>query len=154
MKAYTFAGRRLRQDDRRRRCPPTWPTRPTAARDALIEMVAEADESLMEKFFEAGTLTQDELVTGLADGDARGEDLPAACARRGCRTSASQPLLDAMLALPALAGRPPVHGARRGGETRHAPGRREGAVRGVRLEDGGRSVRRAASRCSASTRAR
>ena len=30
MKAYTFAGRRLRQDDRRRRCPPTMDaTRPT-----------------------------------------------------------------------------------------------------------------------------
>ena len=36
-----------------------------AARDALIEMVAEADDKLMEKFFEAGTLTQDELVSGL-----------------------------------------------------------------------------------------
>src|SRR5512135_1417226 len=36
-----------------------------AGREALIEMVAEADDSLMEKFFEAGTLTQDELVAGL-----------------------------------------------------------------------------------------
>src|SRR5690348_9266704 len=36
-----------------------------AAREALIEMVAEADEALMEKFFEAGTLTDDELVSGL-----------------------------------------------------------------------------------------
>src|SRR5262249_43985570 len=35
------------------------------AREALIEMVAEADEHLMEKFFEAGTLTDDELVAGL-----------------------------------------------------------------------------------------
>ena len=32
-----------------------------SARDALIEMVAEADDALMEKFFEAGTLTQEEL---------------------------------------------------------------------------------------------
>ena len=37
-----------------------------AAREALIEMVAEADEALMEKFFEAGTLTQEELSKGLA----------------------------------------------------------------------------------------
>src|SRR5262249_35642345 len=36
-----------------------------AAREALIEMVAENDEKLMEKFFEAGTLTDDELVAGL-----------------------------------------------------------------------------------------
>ena len=36
-----------------------------AAREALIEMVAENDEKLMEKFFEAGTLTDEELVAGL-----------------------------------------------------------------------------------------
>src|SRR5438128_3907121 len=35
------------------------------AREALIEMVAEADEKLMEKFFDAGTLTDAELVAGL-----------------------------------------------------------------------------------------
>src|SRR5207249_4062412 len=35
------------------------------AREALIEMVAEADEKLMEKFFEAGTLSDAELVSGL-----------------------------------------------------------------------------------------
>jgi elongation factor G len=35
-----------------------------SAREALIEMVAEADETLMEKFFEAGTLTQEQLVAG------------------------------------------------------------------------------------------
>ena len=35
------------------------------AREALVEMVAEADERLMEKFFEAGTLTQEDLVAGL-----------------------------------------------------------------------------------------
>src|SRR5437762_2334738 len=37
----------------------------TQAREALIEMVAEADEALMERFFEAGTLTDEELVAGL-----------------------------------------------------------------------------------------
>ena len=36
-----------------------------AARDVLVEAVAEADEALMEKFFENGTLTQEELVAGL-----------------------------------------------------------------------------------------
>ena len=48
-----------------------------AAREALIEMVAEADEQLMEKFFDAGTLTQDELVAGLEERDARREGVPA-----------------------------------------------------------------------------
>jgi elongation factor G len=45
--------------------PPHLTEAATAGRDALIEMVAEADDALMEKFFEAGTLTQDELVAGL-----------------------------------------------------------------------------------------
>jgi small GTP-binding protein len=36
-----------------------------AAREGLIEMVAENDEKLMEKFFDAGTLTDEELVAGL-----------------------------------------------------------------------------------------
>lgn len=36
-----------------------------AAREQLIEQVAEADDALMEKFFEAGTLTDDELKSGI-----------------------------------------------------------------------------------------
>ena len=46
------------------------------AREALIEMVAEADDALMEKFFDAGTLTQDELLAGLKRGVAAGAHLP------------------------------------------------------------------------------
>ncbi|HXV59136.1 MAG TPA: elongation factor G [Vicinamibacteria bacterium] len=36
-----------------------------SARSALVEMVAEGDDALMEKYFEAGELTPDELVSGL-----------------------------------------------------------------------------------------
>jgi len=43
----------------RRRAPSDGP-------ETLIEMVAEADERLMEKFFEAGTLTQDDLMRAFA----------------------------------------------------------------------------------------
>ena len=50
----------------------------SSAREALIEMVAEADDSLMEKFFDAGTLTQEELVSGLKRGIAAGPHLPGA----------------------------------------------------------------------------
>ena len=48
-----------------------------SAREALIEMVAENDEQLMEKFFEAGTLTDEELVAGLRTDNARRQGLPA-----------------------------------------------------------------------------
>src|SRR6185503_15793024 len=44
-----------------------------AAREALIEMVAEADEALMEKFFDAGTLTDEELISGLKNATLTGK---------------------------------------------------------------------------------
>jgi elongation factor G len=77
-----------------------------AEREALIEMVAEADESLMERFFEAGTLTDEELVKGLRSAVAAAKVFPLVC------TSATlnigiQPLLDSILAyLPSPADRP------------------------------------------------
>ena len=76
------------------------------ARDALVEMVAEADDSLMEKFFEAGTLTQEELETGLRTATLSGQVAPLMC------TSATQnvgilPLLNALVSYsPSPADRP------------------------------------------------
>jgi len=46
------------------------------ARGALVEMIAEGDDALMEKFFEAGDLTQEELVDGLKKGLAAGRVFP------------------------------------------------------------------------------
>jgi elongation factor G len=76
------------------------------AREALIEMVAESDEALMEKFFEAGSLTQEQLVAGLQSATAAGKLFPLLC------TSATlnigiQPMLDAIVGLaPSPANRP------------------------------------------------
>ncbi|HEU4935816.1 MAG TPA: elongation factor G [Vicinamibacterales bacterium] len=67
-----------------------------AAREALIEMVAEADDALMEKFFEAGTLTQDELLAGLKRGIAASRVFPVLCASAIANVGA-QPLLDALV---------------------------------------------------------
>jgi len=50
-----------------------------AMRTALIEAVAEADETLMEKFFEAGTLGDHDLVTGLQRATAAARIFPAVC---------------------------------------------------------------------------
>ena len=58
--------RRVGQDAPSRRCRPASRREAQAARDGLIEMVAEADDSLMEKLLDAGTLTQEELTAGLA----------------------------------------------------------------------------------------
>ncbi len=76
------------------------------AREALIEMVAEADDSLMEKFFEAGTLTQEELVGGLKRGIAAARIFPVLCASATANIAA-QPLLEAIVAyVPSPAERP------------------------------------------------
>ncbi len=45
-------------------------------KDALIEAAAETSEALLDKFFEEGTLTNDEIVAGLRSGLASGETIP------------------------------------------------------------------------------
>ena len=77
-----------------------------AGRDALIEMVAEADDALMEKFFEAGTLTQDELTAGLGRAIGSARLFPVLCTS-GLRNIGVQPLADALVAyVPSPADRP------------------------------------------------
>jgi elongation factor G len=77
-----------------------------AARESLIEMVAEADDTLMEKFFDAGTLTQDELLSGLKRGIAAARVFPVLCASASANIG-MQPLLDALVAyVPSPAERP------------------------------------------------
>ena len=68
-----------------------------AAREALIETIAEADERLMEKFFEAGTLTDDELVAGLRAATAGAKLFPLVCTSGLLNIGAPQ-LLDAIVA--------------------------------------------------------
>jgi len=59
--------------------PETTSAAANTARDALIEMVAEADDNLMEKFFEAGTLNQEEIETGLRIGVNNRNIFPLVC---------------------------------------------------------------------------
>jgi elongation factor G len=76
------------------------------ARESLIEMVAEADESLMEKFFEAGTLTQEQLVAGLRSATATAKVFPLLCTSSSLNVGI-QPLLDAIVGfVPSPAERP------------------------------------------------
>ena len=78
----------------------------TSAREQLIEMVAEADDALMERFFEAGTLTQDELLDGLRKAVLAGKVAPLLCAS-GLANIGAAPLLDALVGyVPSPADRP------------------------------------------------
>jgi elongation factor G len=95
MKAVTFAtdgSGRATEDE----VPAALADRAKAARDQLIEMVAEADERLMEKFFEEGTLAQDDLVAGLRSAFVEGKLFPLVCTS-GLHVIGIQPLLDAIV---------------------------------------------------------
>lgn len=48
-------------------------------RTALIEAAAEGDDSLMEKYFEEGTLTDEEVIKGLSNGLAGNRFVPVLC---------------------------------------------------------------------------
>ena len=67
-----------------------------AARTALVEMVAEADEALMEAFFAEGTLSQEQLETGLRNATSAARIFPLVCAS-GSQVIGVQPLLDALV---------------------------------------------------------
>jgi len=77
--------------------PPEMVDEAQSGREALIEMVAEADEALMEKFFEAGTLTQEQLVEGLRSATRAGKLFPLLCTSSLLNIGV-QLLLDAILA--------------------------------------------------------
>ena len=66
-----------------------------SAREVLIEMVAEADDTLMEQFFEAGTLTQTELEQGLRGAVASRRIFPLVCSSAAGNIGI-QPLLNAI----------------------------------------------------------
>ena len=104
MKAYTFAtdGSGKMTEGA---VPADMTDKVNAAREALVEMVAEADDSLMEKFFEAGTLSQEDLLKGLHTGVASRKIFPLVCTSATLNIGV-QPLLDAVLAyLPAASER-------------------------------------------------
>lgn len=86
------------------------------ARSELMEMIAESDEELLEHFFEAGELSEEQMLRGLAAGVASRSIFPvfAAAAARNIGTTA---LLDAITAVaPAPAERGPAKGRGPDGE--------------------------------------
>ncbi len=68
------------------------------ARNGLIEAAAEGEDALMEKFFEAGELSDAEIVTGLRAVTRKGAAVPVFCAAAG-HSIGLQSLLDAIITL-------------------------------------------------------
>ena len=82
----------------------------TARRETLVELVAEADDALMARFFDEGTLTAEELAAGLARAVADCKVFPLLC------TSALTNVGDAAAARrarPAACPPPPIGRSRR-----------------------------------------
>jgi len=85
-------------------------------RSRLVEAVAETDDSLMEGFFESGTLSQQDLESGLRKAVARRQVFPLTLTA-GAHGIGASTLLDAFLALlPSPADREPFPAKNLGGE--------------------------------------
>jgi elongation factor G len=116
MKALTFApdsSGKITEGD----VPAALADQAREAREQLIEMVAEADENLMETFFAEGTLTQEQLVSGLRAATVAGRLFPLVCTS-GLHVIGIQPLLDTLASyIPSPAEREFPAIARDGSET-------------------------------------
>jgi len=75
MKAYTGVGRDFHEVP----IPDNLKSAAQEYRDKLVESAAEGADDLMEKFFEAGTLTDEEVVRGLHEGIDAGRVVPIMC---------------------------------------------------------------------------
>ncbi|OKL55086.1 translation elongation factor G [Bowdeniella nasicola] len=85
-------------------------------RGELVEAVAEADEELMEKFFEEGELTVDEIRRGVRTLTIAGDAYPVFCGT-AFKNKGVQPVLDAVLYyLPSPLEVPAVEGHKPGDE--------------------------------------
>ena len=93
MKAYTFTSDGKSADAE---IPDSLTDAANTARDTLIEMVAEADDALMEKFFEAGTLSQNDLEQGLRTAVINRRIFPLVCTSALANVGV-QPCLDALV---------------------------------------------------------
>lgn len=79
-------------------------------RGKLVEAAAEANETLMEKFFGGEELTDDEIVAGIRERTLRGEIIPMTCGS-AFKNKGVQAMLDAVVMyLPSPLDIPPVQG--------------------------------------------
>ena len=94
MKAYTFKNGEAAVGE----VPADLAASARAAREKLVEAAAETDDALVEKYLEAGELTQEELVHGLHTGVKNGTLVPVLCAA-ATRLIGASLLLDAIVTL-------------------------------------------------------
>ncbi len=86
MKAY------LEGEDKPQEIPADLRDGATAARERLTEVAAESDDALVEKYLEAGSLTDEELQRGLVTGAQAGKIIPVVAAAATKRIGIAQAL--------------------------------------------------------------
>jgi len=85
-------------------------------REALVEDIAECDETLMEKYLEEGDLSEDDLKAGFRKGVISGDLIPATCGS-ALKNIGITPLMDMIVEyLPSPVDRGPVEGRKPGSE--------------------------------------
>ncbi len=97
MKAYVFSSKRDGNFETAE-VPPELANEAQAARETLIEKVAEADDDLMAKYIEGEPLSDDELRRGVKLGILKGSIVPLLCGS-ALLNMGIQPLLDAIVQL-------------------------------------------------------
>nr|QGT51308.1 elongation factor G [uncultured Firmicutes bacterium] len=95
MKAFVYYDD-LGQDERVEEIPADMMDKAQEYRQALLEAVAETDEELMEKFFEAGDLTEDEIKKAIRKATIANEMVPVLCGS-SYKNKGVQNMLDAVI---------------------------------------------------------
>ncbi len=99
-KAYEAVGKSIKEVP----VPANMEAAINTAREEIMEAVAGADEALMEKYFEEGVLSDDEILLGLRKGIVEGIVVPVGCCA-GVNGAGVMPLLDILAAyMPSPAG--------------------------------------------------
>ncbi len=78
-KAYKWTGGKISECD----TPADMADQILSARESLIEAIAEMDDSLMEKFFEESTLSDEDIAKGIEIGVRTGNFVPVLCGSAG-----------------------------------------------------------------------
>ncbi len=106
-----------------------------AWQERMVESAAEANEDLMNKYLESGSLSIEDVKLGLRTRTIAGEIVPMLCGS-AFKNKGVQAMLDAVIEyMPAPTDIPPVKGEMERGGRDGAQGLRRGAIRGPRLQD-------------------
>ena len=113
------------------------------SREKLMEAVAEADDELIEKYLEDGTLSEEEIAVGVKAGFANARIAPVICGSAAKAIGVDRLLAFIAEEFPSPIDRGSVNVTSKTGEEKERASDPSGPARGVRLQDRLGPVRRA-----------